>query len=242
MGSRRSFLFLFVGALAVFLVACNSAIITGSGDVVTESVEIPNFHSIALEGSGDVIITQGENESLTVETDENVIDQVKAEVINGVLHLGLKEDVTIINYTRLVFRVGVNDLSGLTISGSGDVESEDLAVDLLDATVNGSGDIRISGLSANGVETKIDGSGEVSLTGQTIDKDVTINGSGRFNGGNMRAQNVEVQISGSGDATVWAEEFLDVNISGSGSVGYYGQPSVIMSGSGSGEVNSLGDR
>ena len=231
-------------ALAVMLTvaACNAGVVRGSGDLVTETRQVSDFDSIDLSGVGEVIVTQGGSESLTVETDDNVMKHVKTVVENGTLKLGFEEGINFIDPSRLVFNVGVDDLTGLTISGSGDVEADTIETDRLDVTVSGSGDIQIADLSTGELDTNISGSGEVSLAGEAAAQDVKISGSGKYLAGDLCGESVKVNVSGSGDATVCATETLDSNISGSGSVNYYGQPSINASGSGSGTLNSLGEK
>lgn len=231
---------LVMGALT--LTACNVGLIKGSGDLITETRQVSNFDRIALSGSGEVIVTQGGSESLTIETDDNVMKRVKAEVKNGILTLGFEEGVNLISPSRLIFTVGVDDLTSLTISGSGDVESDRIETDSLDVAVSGSGDVQIADLTVSEVKVEISGSGEVNLDGEAATQDVLISGSGQYLAGDVCSESVKVSISGSGDATVCATATLDSTISGSGSVNYYGRPSINSSGSGSGTINSLGEK
>jgi hypothetical protein len=232
-------LLLFVAVLT--MTACN-AVITGSGDLITETRQVSNFDRIELSGSGEVIVTQGGSESLSIETDDNVMKHVKAEVEGGTLKLGFEEGVSIISSTRLIFYVGVDDLTGVAISGSGDVETDMLETDSLEAAVSGSGDVRIADLTTGEVKASISGSGEIDLAGEAAAQDITISGSGQYLAADVCSESVSVSISGAGDATVCATGTLDANISGSGSVDYYGRPSVNSSGSGSGKINNLGDK
>jgi len=241
MCKKRIFLVLTV-LLAMLTVTACSVIVTGSGDLVTESRQVSNFDRIVLSGSGEVIVMQGGSESLSIETDDNVMKYVEAEVENGALKLGFKPGVGITSYTRLVFYVGVDDLSSLAISGSGDIEADMLETDRLEVTISGSGDVQIGDLLASEVKAMISGSGEIDLAGKVVDQDVTISGSGKYRTGDMCSALVEVNVSGSGDATVCAMERLDANISGSGSVNYYGRPTINSFGGGSGDLNSLGDK
>ncbi|HSF83103.1 MAG TPA: head GIN domain-containing protein [Anaerolineales bacterium] len=221
--------------------AC-SGIVTGSGDVISETRQVSNYDRIVLSGSGEVIVTQGGSESLSIETDDNIMRYVEVEVENGALKLGFKRGVNIMSHTRLVFYVGVDDLNSLTISGSGDIEADMLETDRLEVTINGSGDVQIDDLSASEVRAMISGSGEIDLAGNVVDQDVTISGSGKYRAGDMCSALVEVNVSGSGDATVCAMERLDANISGSGSINYYGRPTINSFGGGSGDLNSLGEK
>ena len=232
-------LLLLVAMLAV--TACN-AVITGSGDLITETRQVSNFDRIELSGSGEVIVTQAGSESLSIETDDNVMEHVKAEVEGGTLKLGFEKGVNIISSTRLIFYVGVDDLTGLAISGSGDVEADLLETDRLEAEVSGSGDVRVTDLTSGEVKARISGSGEIDLAGDAAAQDITISGSGQYLAADVCSESVRVSISGSGDALVCATGTLDANISGSGSVDYYGRPSVNSSGSGSGKINNLGEK
>lgn len=235
-------------AALLAVTACNAGVkvIRGSGNVVTEDRQVSNFDRIALEGSGEVIVTQGGSESLTVETDDNVMEHVKSEVENRTLTLGLvtgiPTGVNVQSTTRLIFYVGVDDLNGLSISGSGDIEAKTIETERLEASISGSGNVRISNLAAGEVSADISGSGEVDLFGgEAAEQDISINGSGKYLAGDLCSAMVKVSVSGSGEATVCAMDTLDADISGSGNVNYYGQPSVNISGSGSGQINDMGE-
>jgi hypothetical protein len=107
MKAKRHFLvFPLLIALAI-LVGCDVQRVKGSGDLVTESMQVANFNSIDLSGSGEVVLTQNGSESLAIETDDNIMEHVKAEVRGGTLELGFKSGVTFIQPSRLVFYVGV---------------------------------------------------------------------------------------------------------------------------------------
>lgn len=241
MGKKRYLVGLLFLVEILILAACNP-IIKGSGDVISETRQVSGFDRITLSGSGDVIVTQGMGESLTIETDDNVMQYVKAEVDGGTLNLGFEEGINIISPSRLVFYVGVDDLTGLRITGSGGIEAETIETDRLEAGISGSGNVWITDLTANAIRVNISGSGEIDLAGEVVAQDVNISGSGEYLTGDICSETVSVNISGSGDATVCATERLDTNISGSGSVNYYGRPSINSSGSGSGEIINLGEK
>ncbi len=235
-----------VTILVPLLLACSLGsfgTVRGSRNLITESRNVSNFDRVSLSGSGEVLITQGGEESLTVETDDNIMQYVTTEVRSGTLYLGFDtERNKSISPSRLRFTLGVDDLVGLNISGSGDMTAASLDTDRLDVKVGGSGDVRIDSLATGAVDVQISGSGEIELAGEADGQDITISGSGEVRTGDLQSETVEVRISGSGDATVWATESLDARITGSGSVRYYGSPTVNSSGSGSGKISSLGEK
>jgi hypothetical protein len=241
MFKKRSIIILMCFVVILTVTGCN-AILIGSGGVITETVQVANFDRISLEGAGEVRVTQNGNESLMVETYANVMDLVMAEVEDGTLKLGLEETDKMILTRRLIFHVGVDDLTSLAVAGSGGIETDSIQTNNLDAAVAGSGRIRISNLTADGVKASIGGSGRIELAGgEAAEQEVSIGGSGKYLAGEVCSASVAVSISGSGDATVCATESLEADISGSGSVNYHGQPTVNLSSSGSGNINNLGE-
>ena len=242
MSNRRRFVFALMLIASLVFSACGLRVIRGSGVIVSETRQVSNFDSIDLSGSGEVILTQGNAESLKIEADDNLMQYVEAVVRAGTLELGFKDGVNIIQSTKLVFYVEVDDLTGLAISGSGDFEADRIETDQLNATVSGSGDIQIAELKADYVKTSISGSGEIFLGGVVETQEIRVSGSGKYIAGGLCSERVTLDVSGSGNATVCATGTLDVDISGSGNVSYYGQPSVHSSTSGSGTINSLGDK
>ena len=225
--------------LAIVLSACG--ILVGSGERVTENREVSGFDSVSLTGSGVAIITQGGGESLTIETNENVIEHITSEVRDGTLHLGTDEQGNAV-IGRITFTVGVDELKAAAVAGSGRVESESIETDSLDIRVAGSGSVNVGSLSADELSVRIGGSGGVEVAGKVPEQDIRIAGSGRYQAGDLLTETTVITISGSGKATLWTTESLDTDVSGSGSIDYYGNPTVSSSSSGSGDITGLGEK
>jgi hypothetical protein len=242
MGKNRYLIVLMFCVALLMLSGCNAFVTRGSGDLITEERQVSNFDRVELSGVGEVVITQDGSESLSIETDDNLMKYVEAVVEGGILKLGFKDRINFVSPTRLVFYVSVDDLSGVAVSGSGDIESDMLETDRFDVAVSGSGDVQVADISTDEVNTDISGSGEVYLSGDASAQDLAISGSGKYQAGDLCSASVKVNISGSGSATVCATESLESDISGSGSVNYYGQPMINSTGSGSGTLKSLGEK
>lgn len=225
----------------LLLVACGVRDLRGSGDLITAPWEVSGFDRIRVTGSGDVVIAQDGTESITVETDDNLMRYVTAKVKGRTLELGFEEGTTV-SPTRLTFELHLKELTRLVISGSADIEAERIETNQLEIDISGSGDIRIDALTADNLEIDIGGSGDVDLAGEVERQEISIGGSGKVRAAELASQRADVSIGGSGDATVWAVEYLDVAISGSESVDYYGNPSTDLSGQGSGDVRSRGEK
>jgi len=244
---RRSSVVLFSALLlsALMLSACGFRTLNGSGRIVTESRPVSDVNAITLAGSGELVITQGDTESLTVEADDNLLPYILSSVQAGRLTLGYDRDdwTTFYRSSRPIrFLVTIKDLASLELSGSGSVDVPFLKAERLDLTLSGSGDIAIGHLVATELNYTHSGSGTATLAGRVTRQEATLSGSGQYQAGDLESDTARFRLSGSGSATVWAHDTLDVGIEGSGSVSYYGHPAVTSKSSGSGSILSLGDK
>lgn len=250
----------FLPSLACAVLTTNA--VRGSGDIITQTFDVGNLDQVTLEGFGTVFIEQGQTESLSVQTDDNIMSLLDIRVRGRELTLGVKRGYDITPSRSITFHVTVKDLSAVTVDGSGDfyiepIKSDRLAVyvmgsgnidikgltaDELSMQLNGSGNISIQDISAKNIDTSLQGSGDIELEGTADIENVTVNGSGNYRAGELETSSAEINIPGSAEVTVWASDDLEVRINGSGNVSYYGRPAIDQSGSGSGSLISLGDK
>jgi hypothetical protein len=79
-------------AVALLLGGCGLTTVEGSGVEASEQRDVEAFREIELDGSADVTVTIGGPPSVTVTTDDNLLERVTAEVggrplVRQVLHL-----------------------------------------------------------------------------------------------------------------------------------------------------------
>lgn len=211
--------------------------ITGEGPKVTKTLDLASFDGLSLAISADVMIQQGSNQSVKIEAQQNIIDNLKKEVKDGVWKIGFDKNVR--NHESVKIWVTVQDIEQLSISGSGSIIGEGRFSNLgdLSLAISGSGNIKFDADSKN-LTVAISGSGDMNLSGSTGASSMKISGSGDIEAFGLSARTCDVKISGSGDSSVNVSESLEVAIAGSGDVYYKGRPSVRSKVSGSGEVMS----
>jgi hypothetical protein len=205
---------------------------------ITETRQAQGFSEIVVEGRGELILEQGDTESVVIEADETVMPHVKAEVEGGRLVLGFEHwwDHLLHPFESPRFRVSAVKVHRVAISGSGSVQAGALQTDDLSLDISGSGEMAFPQLTARAVALGISGGGRMAAAGVADSVAMRISGSGNVQTGDLVTQTAEVRISGSGSVKVNAAQTLDVHISGAGSVVYAGQPRVSQRISGSGSV------
>ncbi len=216
--------------------------IRGSGKVIRQSRDVSGFNEVAFGGSGELSLRQGNEDSMAIEADDNLLPYIETDVRGGRLVIGPRRGVSLSPSTRIRYTLSVKDLNGLEVSGSGNARTGPVRSQDFSIRVSGSGEIRMDSLEAAALKTDISGSGDVEVPGKIEWQDVRISGSGRYQAPDLESRTADISISGSGDATIRVRESLTAHVSGSGSVGYYGSPSVTRKVSGSGSIRQLGDR
>jgi hypothetical protein len=228
--------------VTLLISACGIVPTFGSRNLISETRDVSGFERVEVSGGGSMEIIQDGTESLTVETDDNVMQYITSEVRGGTLYLGVDFGPRSFLPSRLHFTLHVKDLTGINTSGSWNVTSASIQTGKLEVVISGSGKVNVDALTADELDTTVSGSGKLDLSGEAKQQNITISGSGKVLAGDLLTQNTTVSISGSGNVTVWATETLAVHVSGSGDVSYYGSPQVTFDQSGSGNIHSLGDK
>jgi hypothetical protein len=227
---------LFLAASSGFALGARESAINGSGIIRTESRTVPPFTAIVIEGSGNVTLSQGNTQSLSVESDDNLLPRVKTEVRAGILYLGFKEGVKPMRVSRLEFLISVEELTAVKISGSGNLHATTpVRADALTLEISGSGGIYMEmGVGRLGVT--ISGSGGITVEGKADQLSLTISGSGSMQGSDLATGAADVTVNGSGEAVINARRTISITVSGSGRVAYGGGAKATIKSTGSGVV------
>jgi len=218
--------------------------VSGSGNIVTETRKVSGFDAISVEYPAQVLIKQGNTESLKIEAEDNLLPDIKTEVKNGTLEIFYKKtgDKHVNPTKPVVITINVKDLKEVNFSSAGELTIDGLKTDNLDVALNGAGNVELNEIAVKKLSVNLSGAGSMTASGAADDLDVNISGFGDFKGADLHVQTANVTISGAGSATVWVDDTLDVEISGAGSVDYYGSPDVSKQVSGVGGMNHQGNK
>ena len=220
-------------------------VVRGSGNLTTETRPVSGFDTIRLDGAGRLLISQGMSESLEIQAEDNLIDELTSQVEGGTLVLGYQERPwrkSILPTRPIVYTLVVTDLAKLILNGAGDIDLQSLQTDALTLEINGAGNFNITNLTADNLSVNLAGTGSITVTGVLAEQEIILDGAGSYQAGDLQTRSTAIKINGLGSGTVWATETLDISINGGGSVGYYGSPSVTQEITGLGEVKNLGEK
>ena len=212
----------------------------------SESREIQGVTRIVLRDYGSLFISQGEEESLRIEGEPEVLRTVKTWVSNGELILDIDESwfqktlsavTSAIEGRSLKYHLMVKNLEGIYVQGAAQVKMTGLKTESIYLTLKGAGEMIITGIEAGLVDIDLPGAGVISVSGRTDRLNVSVKGAGSYDGPRLESHEARVSLRGVGKASVWATGKLDAVVEGIGSIDYYGNPDIRQQVNGLGKVN-----
>lgn len=214
--------------------------IKGNGKVITEKRTTAGYDEINVSGFFDVVLVSGKEGAISIQGEENLLQYVKVEVDGNILKIYTEKNVNISTSKGIVLTVPFEQISFVSLSGSGDLKSKNTIVgSKFAAKLSGSGDLTLD-VKTTDFEANLSGSGDVALTGSSDNFVSKISGSGDVDAADLVSKTANLTISGSGDMKVNCTQSLYARVSGSGDIAYKGNPeSKDTKVSGSGEISKM---
>jgi hypothetical protein len=221
-----------VALLAVLLLvgtltsACAFRIVRGSGELVELTPEVDAFRAIDATHAFVVTVERGEQPAVTIEADDNLDQDVIAEVRDETLHLSVRGGITLTDAT-LRATVTALELDEVRASGAARIELVDeVADDVLRAEASGASTV-VATVEARELEAKASGASTVEVAGTADTAVLDADGASTIDAAALTVGDVEVVLSGASDAEVEVTGALDARLSGSSTLHYLGEPTTI---------------
>jgi len=229
------------GPILVTLIL-SALIVSGceSAKVISEERPVSSFDRVSLIGAGRVVVTQGDEESLTVEAQGNIMPYIETEVRDGTLILGFTNEAKHkeSRVTKPIkFYVSVKELVGLDAADPGTIHVPSLQTSHLEVM---GGNVSIDWLTAEELVVRLAGRASVEVAGQVVEQSIYLAG-GDYRAAKLESQAATVEVRGIGNATVWATDALDAQIYGGGNVKYCGNPRITRKVTGRAKLSRLGE-
>ena len=232
---KKNFVLILLLGIVVAASGCIGSGGAGSGNVVNETAKVSGFEEVVFDGTGDIIIKQGDTESLIIEAEDNVIPTIKTSVDNK--KLTINYDGTIAPTKTPKFYLTVKNISSIEISGAGELNADKLNVDNLNVIVNGAANGNLNNITLKELTVSITGAGKLSASGSADKQTIVVNGAGDYTAMSLATKNTSITINGAGKGTVRASSVLNAVINGFGEINYFGNPEVTKQINGGGQIN-----
>ncbi len=230
---------------SILLIISLIAFVTLSFSQKKETRTVGEFSRLSYGVSGDLHLTQGNENSVVIEADEETLGDITTEVRGDKLIIRHKDN-SWWNWgdsKKATIYVTMKNIEGISVAGSGNLIAKNkLSANDLDLSVSGSGDLTADIEVKNLLDVSASGSGDMMIRGICKNFDSSVSGSGRINAKLRINEDAKMSISGSGKIEAeGTSKSVTAKISGSGSVRAADLETdsckVTISGSGSVQIN-----
>ena len=224
--------------------------VVGSGELVIEEREVTSFSKIDAGGGVELLITKGNN-GIEVNAESNLMKYIRTYVEGETLFVEIADtDGGSINLQPLEpIRVSVqfSKITGVSLSGGVNLESEELTVEdmQIDVAMSGGSVAKIDAVHTDKLNVTLSGGSELSITeGEVTKQFIDASGGSVYMADWVQSEVTELMLSGGSEATVWAEETLEIDLSDGSIAYYYGSPNNLneIGNSGGSDYISKGER
>ena len=198
-------------------------------DPNAEVREAKNFHAISVSNAFDVFISQGTEEAVAVSaTEQKYKDEIKVEVDNGVLKIGLKNEGKFWkgwngDKMKLKAYISFKNIDKLSASGAcdvrvqGTINAEDLEIHL-----SGASDLKEGKFIAKSLDVDISGASDVTISGTAGQLKVEASGASDIKGFDLAVDYCDVHASGASSISITVNKELSARASGASDIHYKG--------------------
>ena len=214
----------------------------GNGNVTTETRELSSFDAIKVGCAIKLHLSQGDQQSVKVETDENLQSRIITKVSNGTLNL---ECNNVQNATKMDVYVTAVKLNSLDASGASKVYGEtpvksdvfglytsgaskvnmDIDAGIFNNETSGAANNTIN-LTAKSANTEVSGAGNLTLKGTAEKHKTEVSGAGNLKAMEFISDYTDAEVSGAGSAKIMARKQIKADLSGAGSLTYVDKDNV----------------
>ncbi len=217
--------------LSLTLFSCNFDInmnsgVSGNGNVQTvERTITESFTSIKATEGLDVYLTQSNNESITVEADENLHDLIITEVVDNVLKIHTRENIGRSSSKKIM--VSFKDISAITSTSGSDVYSTNtITTNHLKLKSTSGSDMKLN-VDTSILECESTSGSDLKLSGKTKKLIAEATSGSDIKASNLIAESSQVKATSGADITVNTSKELTAKASSGGDIKYYGNPEKV---------------
>lgn len=231
----RKFNILILSAILLLFSSCKKDswcnCLENTGGEHSEIRQIADFHTIEMDNNVDVILTPGTTTQVKVTCGKNLVDGIKTEVSNGILHIS---NINKCNWLRdfknkFTVEVTYKKLEYITNLGNGNLNCSDtLIADRFQVdSWNGTGVLNFI-IDCREIYFKLHtGPGDIVASGKTGIMYVYTAGNGFVKVAAVESDNTYVTSKSTGDCEVSVSKTLEAIIEYHGDVYYKGVPTSI---------------
>jgi len=213
---------------SIILISCVQTsfnTIGGNGNIIKKELNIKDFQEVEASGAFKIYLIQGSINSISIETDENLMEYISIRNQSNRLiietHENIKPSKEAIIYLTFI------DISSFDISGACEVIGENhLKFKKIEMEISGAAELSVD-MEAAETEFDLSGASDIKLIGKSNMAIIDASGASEISAKGFVINNCIVDLSGASTAHLNVNGDLNVSLSGASSLNYYGDAKIL---------------
>jgi hypothetical protein len=196
------------------------------GPFIDEERNVSDFYRLKVSSGIDVKLSQGNRHRVIIKANEDIIDDVETEVVNGTLRVH-------IDRKWFGFRGNVDaeitfvELESIDVSAGSDIESVGLlGFNEIDIEASSASDLRLD-LEASSLSIRASSGSDANLKGSARDFKARASSGSDINAYDFEVENATLECSSGSDVKAYVTETLNVKASSGSDIHYKGNPRLM---------------
>lgn len=235
-------LHLCVVAASLMLFSCrflDGQKIRGNGNIVRTQRDVGNFNSIEAEGAVEVHVKQHAASSVTLETDENLVEYLDVFTDGNTLVIRTKKGYNLDPSKEVVLYAAAPAFQKLDVSGASKLISEGtISGDDLELGASGASEIAMN-VDVLRLQADLSGASTLRLKGKAARFFSGASGASKIKCIDLSTDETTLDVSGATNAEVSADKQLNIDASGASNIDYRGNASINQKSSGASSVRKI---
>lgn len=224
---------LIASIIALFFASCKMSYndyetkTKGNGNVSTQNRTITSdFQKIEVGNGIEAVISQSENKSISVETDENLQEIIRTQIEDGVLKISAASGYSASKSPKV--RVHLPVISGLTASSGSILKSDNTLIVNDIAIKSSSGSEMTIQIEANDMSISASSGSSSTISGKAQKLSTDTSSGSDLNCKNLMANAVVSEASSGSTTKITPIESLEAKASSGAAIDYFKKPKTIF--------------
>ena len=207
------------------------ALLISSIGYAQQSKEINEFETLVISGPFEVILKQGSEPELSMEGDDDDLQEVTIRESGKTLQIKRKDDQRWRrgNSEKIILRITFVQLEEIRLSGASSLRSvSPIKTNVFELVLSGASQVDLE-IEANRLDANVQGASVARMSGQVGYHWIRMQGASTYKASDLKAKTVEISCQGASTARVWADEEVKADASGASSIRYLGDPDRVDS-------------
>lgn len=213
--------------------------VRGNGNIVRTQRNPGNFKSIEASGSVEVHIKQDGASSVTLETDENLLEYVELFTDGNTLVIRTKKGYNLDPSEEIIVYATAPSFEKLDVSGASRIIGEGtISGNELEVGASGASEISMN-VDVSKLQADLSGASILKLKGAAANFSTGASGACKIKCIDLATEEATLDISGATNAEITANKQLNIDASGASNIDYRGNANINQKSSGASSVRKI---